>query len=287
MSSTKSSIGHLLGAAGAVEAIFCLLAMRDETFRRPSILDNPSVATAIDLVPHKARKRPINIALSNSFGFGGTNASPGFPPAWRNSAAEHRSAIFAPHSACDPLPMSLGDPSYGQARQILRPFVAIAGSCLPKWIMQLIKVETGGDRIESTARRRRTNAAQCATQSRGRADKPAAQPPRVAPATSDRPVRPAAAPSTSKPVGTAAGTPSRSATPVDAWIVRDAAPTRASSAAASVASSREPAKAPPRANDAPASGQPANASGAPWMRIADPKRITPRSSTNGDRARYG
>ncbi len=75
MSSTKSSIGHLLGAAGAVEAIFCLLAMRDETVPPTINLDNPSVATAIDLVPHKARKRPINVVLSNSFGFGGTNAS--------------------------------------------------------------------------------------------------------------------------------------------------------------------------------------------------------------------
>ncbi len=75
MSSTKSAIGHLLGAAGAVEAIFCLLAMRDETVPPTINLDNPSVSTAIDLVPHKARKRPINIALSNSFGFGGTNAS--------------------------------------------------------------------------------------------------------------------------------------------------------------------------------------------------------------------
>jgi 3-oxoacyl-[acyl-carrier-protein] synthase II len=75
MSSTKSSIGHLLGAAGAVEAIFCLLAMRDEIVPPTINLDNPSVATAIDLVPHKARKRPINVVLSNSFGFGGTNAS--------------------------------------------------------------------------------------------------------------------------------------------------------------------------------------------------------------------
>jgi 3-oxoacyl-[acyl-carrier-protein] synthase II len=75
MSSTKSSIGHLLGAAGAVEAIFCMLAMRDGVVPPTINLDNPSVATAIDLVPHKARKRPINIALSNSFGFGGTNAS--------------------------------------------------------------------------------------------------------------------------------------------------------------------------------------------------------------------
>ena len=75
MSSTKSSIGHSLGAAGAVEAIFCLLAMRDQVVPPTINLDNPSVATAIDLVPHRARKRPVNIALSNSFGFGGTNAS--------------------------------------------------------------------------------------------------------------------------------------------------------------------------------------------------------------------
>jgi 3-oxoacyl-[acyl-carrier-protein] synthase II len=75
MSSTKSSIGHSLGAAGAVEAIFCLLAIRDQVVPPTINLDNPSVATAIDLVPHQARKRPVNIALSNSFGFGGTNAS--------------------------------------------------------------------------------------------------------------------------------------------------------------------------------------------------------------------
>ena len=75
MSSTKSAIGHLLGAAGAVEAIFCLLAMRDEIVPPTINLDNPSVTTAIDLVAHKAKKRPINVALSNSFGFGGTNAS--------------------------------------------------------------------------------------------------------------------------------------------------------------------------------------------------------------------
>ena len=75
MSSTKSCIGHLLGAAGAVEAIFCLLAMRDEVVPPTINLDNPSVTTAIDLVAHQAKKRPINIALSNSFGFGGTNAS--------------------------------------------------------------------------------------------------------------------------------------------------------------------------------------------------------------------
>jgi 3-oxoacyl-[acyl-carrier-protein] synthase II len=75
MSSTKSSIGHLLGAAGAVEAIFCLLAIRDQVVPPTINLDNPSVATAIDLVPHQARKQPVNIVLSNSFGFGGTNAS--------------------------------------------------------------------------------------------------------------------------------------------------------------------------------------------------------------------
>jgi 3-oxoacyl-[acyl-carrier-protein] synthase II len=75
MSSTKSSIGHSLGAAGTVEAIFCLLAIRDQVVPPTINLDNPSVATAIDLVPHQARKRPVNIALSNSFGFGGTNAS--------------------------------------------------------------------------------------------------------------------------------------------------------------------------------------------------------------------
>src|ERR1700732_1430457 len=75
MSSTKSSIGHLLGAAGAVESIFCLLAMRDNIVPPTINLDNPSVGTAIDLVPHKPREKPVNIALSNSFGFGGTNAS--------------------------------------------------------------------------------------------------------------------------------------------------------------------------------------------------------------------
>ena len=75
MSSTKSSIGHLLGAAGTVEAIFCLLAIRDQVVPATINLDNPSVATALDLVPHKPRKRSVNIALSNSFGFGGTNAS--------------------------------------------------------------------------------------------------------------------------------------------------------------------------------------------------------------------
>jgi 3-oxoacyl-[acyl-carrier-protein] synthase II len=75
MSSTKSSIGHLLGAAGAVEAIFSILAIRDQIAPPTLNLDNPSVETAIDLAPHVARKRKIDIALSNSFGFGGTNAS--------------------------------------------------------------------------------------------------------------------------------------------------------------------------------------------------------------------
>jgi 3-oxoacyl-[acyl-carrier-protein] synthase II len=75
MSSTKSAIGHLLGAAGSVEAIFCLLAMRDSIVPPTINLDNPSVNSVIDLVPHKPRKREVNIALSNSFGFGGTNAS--------------------------------------------------------------------------------------------------------------------------------------------------------------------------------------------------------------------
>jgi 3-oxoacyl-[acyl-carrier-protein] synthase II len=75
MSSTKSAIGHLLGAAGAVEAIFTTLAIRDQVAPPTINLENPSVETPIDLVPHQARKREINVALSNSFGFGGTNAS--------------------------------------------------------------------------------------------------------------------------------------------------------------------------------------------------------------------
>jgi len=75
MSSTKSSIGHLLGAAGAAEAIFSILAIRDNVAPPTINLDNPERETAIDLVPHKARPRQIDVALSNSFGFGGTNAS--------------------------------------------------------------------------------------------------------------------------------------------------------------------------------------------------------------------
>ena len=75
MSSTKSSVGHLLGAAGAVEAIFAILAMRDGIVPPTLNLDNPSVETPIDLVPRAARRRNVDVVLSNSFGFGGTNAS--------------------------------------------------------------------------------------------------------------------------------------------------------------------------------------------------------------------
>ncbi len=75
MSSTKSAIGHLLGAAGAVEAIFSVLAIRDQIVPPTINLDNPSIETEFDLVPHVARKRKVETVLSNSFGFGGTNAS--------------------------------------------------------------------------------------------------------------------------------------------------------------------------------------------------------------------
>jgi 3-oxoacyl-(acyl-carrier-protein) synthase len=75
MSSTKSSIGHLLGAAGAVEAIFCALAIRDQIAPPTLNLDEPSVDAEIDLAPKAPVKRSIEVALSNSFGFGGTNAS--------------------------------------------------------------------------------------------------------------------------------------------------------------------------------------------------------------------
>ena len=75
MSSTKSAIGHLLGAAGAVEAIFSVLAIRDGVMPPTLNLDNPSVETAIDLVPHEAKRKRVDTVLSNSFGFGGTNAS--------------------------------------------------------------------------------------------------------------------------------------------------------------------------------------------------------------------
>lgn len=75
MSSTKSSIGHLLGAAGAVELIFCILAIKNGVVPPTLNLDNPSESCDIDLVPHKAKERVVKHALSNSFGFGGTNAS--------------------------------------------------------------------------------------------------------------------------------------------------------------------------------------------------------------------
>lgn len=75
LSSTKSAIGHLLGAAGAVETIFCALAIRDGIIPPTLNLENPSINTAIDLTPHKAKKRVIKAAMSNSFGFGGTNAA--------------------------------------------------------------------------------------------------------------------------------------------------------------------------------------------------------------------
>ncbi|WP_299739285.1 beta-ketoacyl-ACP synthase II [uncultured Roseobacter sp.] len=75
MSSTKSATGHLLGAAGAIEAIFSILAIRDQVAPPTINLDNPAVETAIDLAPNAKREREVNVALSNSFGFGGTNAS--------------------------------------------------------------------------------------------------------------------------------------------------------------------------------------------------------------------
>ena len=76
MSSTKSAIGHLLGGAGAVESIFCILAMRDQIVPPTLNLDNPSEGCAgVDLVPHKAKNREVRAVLNNSFGFGGTNAS--------------------------------------------------------------------------------------------------------------------------------------------------------------------------------------------------------------------
>ncbi len=75
MSSTKSAIGHLLGAAGSVEAIYSILALRDQLVPPTLNLDNPSEGCDIDLVPHEAKRRPVRRVLSNSFGFGGTNAS--------------------------------------------------------------------------------------------------------------------------------------------------------------------------------------------------------------------
>jgi 3-oxoacyl-[acyl-carrier-protein] synthase II len=76
MSSTKSAIGHLLGGAGAVETIFCILALRDQIAPPTLNLDDPSESCeGVDLVPHIAKKREIQAVLNNSFGFGGTNAS--------------------------------------------------------------------------------------------------------------------------------------------------------------------------------------------------------------------
>ena len=76
MSSTKSAIGHLLGGAGAVESIFCILALRDQIVPPTLNLDNPSDSCiGVDLVPHVAKKREVRAVLNNSFGFGGTNAS--------------------------------------------------------------------------------------------------------------------------------------------------------------------------------------------------------------------
>jgi 3-oxoacyl-[acyl-carrier-protein] synthase II len=76
MSSTKSAIGHLLGGAGAVESIFCILALRDQIVPPTLNLDNPSDNCAgVDLVPHVAKERSVKAVLNNSFGFGGTNAS--------------------------------------------------------------------------------------------------------------------------------------------------------------------------------------------------------------------
>ena len=115
MSSTKSCVGHLLGAAGAVEAIFSILAIRDRVAPPTINLDNPSVETPIDLVPHQARKRDIDIVLSNSFGFGGTNASLIFrryadaherdarrPPSFRHNSDVPRTLRFRASPNCGP-----------------------------------------------------------------------------------------------------------------------------------------------------------------------------------------
>ena len=103
MSSTKSSIGHLLGAAGAVEAIFCILAMQDGVVPPTLNLDDPSEGCDLDLVPHEAKERPVRAVLSNSFGFGGTNASLVFTQAplrslrsWRGTF-EGTSGVPVPH----------------------------------------------------------------------------------------------------------------------------------------------------------------------------------------------
>jgi 3-oxoacyl-[acyl-carrier-protein] synthase II len=75
LSSTKSAVGHLLGAAGAIETAFCALAIRDQVMPPTLNLDNPSVESPIDLIPHSAKKGEVRAAMTNSFGFGGTNAS--------------------------------------------------------------------------------------------------------------------------------------------------------------------------------------------------------------------
>jgi 3-oxoacyl-[acyl-carrier-protein] synthase II len=75
MSSTKSMTGHLLGAAGAIEAIFSILAIRDQVVPPTINLDEPAVTTQVDLVANRKQECEVNYALSNSFGFGGTNAS--------------------------------------------------------------------------------------------------------------------------------------------------------------------------------------------------------------------
>ncbi len=75
MSSTKSSIGHLLGAAGAVEAIFSILAIKNNIIPATINLDDLSIDTKLDLVPHSSKEKKVEVILSNSFGFGGTNAS--------------------------------------------------------------------------------------------------------------------------------------------------------------------------------------------------------------------
>ena len=75
VSSTKSMIGHLLGAAGAVEAVFSVLAIRDQVVPPTINLDNPQEGCDLDYVPHTAREHPVEVALTNSFGFGGTNGT--------------------------------------------------------------------------------------------------------------------------------------------------------------------------------------------------------------------
>ena len=75
VSSSKSMVGHLLGAAGAVEAVFTILAIRDQTVHPTINLDNPDEACDLDYVPHEAREMAVRAALSNSFGFGGTNGT--------------------------------------------------------------------------------------------------------------------------------------------------------------------------------------------------------------------